>query len=161
MSNDDVLALLQPLRLIVPAMALGVVIFAAIVIYLITVGGMSTTPDLANLLLATLAALAVILLVTYVIVRKLVTEWLRRSQADPGSGAVAPAAVARGFFTTTLIGAAMAEGLSLFGIVILLVTGNWLALVAPAVGLLLILLQVPTRDRFNRFASSVTGQHWD
>jgi hypothetical protein len=60
----------------------------------------------------------------------------------------------------TLIGCAMAEGASLFGIVALLITGHWLAIVVPALGLALLGLQFPTRAKFSSFADAVTRSSW-
>ncbi|MBU0617697.1 MAG: hypothetical protein KKI02_08260 [Planctomycetes bacterium] len=160
MNNDDMPPNLQNLRLIIPAMAMGVILFAAIVIFLITGGSMSTNPELANVLLFTLVALAVMELAAYVVVRKVITGNLRRRWLGHAVEDVPPEELLKWFQTLTLVGAAMAEGLSLFGLVILLVTGNWLAIVAPAIGLLLIARHFPTRDKLNRFGGNVTGQHW-
>lgn len=160
MRRDEMPASLQNLRLIIPAMAMGMILFAAIVIFLITSGRMDTDPEPANLLLLVLAALAVAELAAYVVIRKVITGNLRRRWLGHAVEDVPPEELLKWFQTLTLVGAAMAEGLSLFGLVILLVTGNWPAIVAPAIGLLLIALHFPTRDKLNRFAGSVTGQHW-
>ena len=85
------------------------------------------------------------------------------SAALTGAGAtesLSIEALARHYMTLILIGCALAEGFSLFGIVILLVSGVWWAAAAPAVGLALIVLQVPTRDKFSQFVSRATGSHW-
>jgi len=160
MNNDHMPPNLQNLRLIIPAMAMGVIIFAAIVIFLITGGSMSTDPEPANLLLLVLAAFAVTELAAYVVVRKVVAGNLRRRWLGRAVEDVPSEELVKWFQTLTLVGAALAEGLSLFGLVILLITGNWLAIAAPAIGLLLIARNFPTRDKFNRFAGSITGQHW-
>jgi len=160
MRSDEMPASLQNLRLIIPAMAMGVIVFAAIVVFLITSGGMNTDPEPANLLLLVLAALAVMELAAYVVIRKVMMGNLRRRWVGRPVEDVPPEELARGFQTLTLVGAALAEGFSLFGLVILLVTGNWLAIAASAIGLLLIALHFPTRDKLSRFAGNVTGQHW-
>ena len=160
MNNHDMPPNLQNLRLIIPAMAMGVIIFAAIVIFLIAGGRVNTDREPANLLLLVLAALAVMELAAYVVVRKVIAGNLRRQWLGHAVEDVPPEELAKWFQTLTLVGAALAEGLSLFGLVILLITGNWLAIVAPAIGLLLIARHFPTRDKFNRFAGSITGQHW-
>ena len=160
MNDEDTPLYLRRLRLIILAMTMGVIVFAAIVIYLITFGGMSTRPDLANVLLAALVAQAALEIVLYFVARKLINDWLRQRQSGQAGDSVAPSDLVRAFFTISLIVAGLAEGLSLFGLVILMLTGNWLAIVAPAIGLLLIALRFPSNDKFNRFAASVTGQHW-
>jgi hypothetical protein len=160
MANDKLHPNVQNLRLMIPAMAMGVIIFAAIVIFLVAGWRMNTDPTLENPLLLALAALAVMEIVVYVVMRKVITGNLRRRWLGHAAEDVPADELAKCFQTLTLVGAALAEGLSLFGIVTLLITGNWLAIAAPAVGLLLIALHFPTRDKFNRFAGNATGQHW-
>ncbi len=160
MTNDKLHPSLQNLRLIIPAMALGVIIFAAIVIFLVAGGRMNTHPTLENPLLLALVALAVMEVVAYIVIRKVITGNLRRRWLGHAAEDVPPDELAKWFQTLTLVGAALAEAPSLFGLVILLITGNWLAIAAPAIGLLLIALHFPTRDKLNRFAGNVTGQHW-
>jgi hypothetical protein len=160
MGNDDRLPQLRLLRLIIPAMALGVIFFAAIVIFLITGGRMSTKPELAHVMRFTLVALAALELAAYVVIRKVVTGKLRQKWSGRAVHDAPPEELAQAFLVLSLAGAAMAEGLSLYGLVILLLTGDWLAIMAPAIGLLLIVLHFPSRDKFNRFAGTVTGQHW-
>jgi hypothetical protein len=148
------------LRTIIVAMLAGVVGFGTIAVILVVGGYAGTQPQLATMMLAALGGLAVVELVGYTVVRAGITGNTRRSCQGQGPDLAPSEELLKGFQTITLIGAAMAEGLSLFGIVVLLVTGVWLALAAPAVGVVLIALQTPSRDKFNRFAGSVTGQHW-
>ncbi|MFQ5807112.1 MAG: hypothetical protein ACE5I3_11750, partial [Phycisphaerae bacterium] len=96
----------------------------------------------------------------YALLRTAIMGNLRRTWDGRASDEVPKEELAKGFNLLTIIGGALAEGLSLFGLVILLVSGNWLAVAAPVIGLLLLAAQLPTRDRFNRFAGNVTGQHW-
>ena len=65
------------------------------------------------------------------------------------------------FVQLTIIGAAQAEGISLFGLVVYLVTGVQWTLVVPVLGLLLLAVLFPTRDRFRAFAARVTGTPCD
>jgi hypothetical protein len=160
MNNDDMPPNLRHLRLIIPAMAMGVILFAAIVIFLISSGSINTDPQAANVLFLLLAAFAVIELAAYVVIRRVITGKLRRRWVDHAVEDSPPEGLAQAFQALSLVGPAMAEGLSLLGLVILLITGNWLAIVAPAIGLLLIAFLFPKRDKFNRFAANITGQHW-
>jgi hypothetical protein len=160
MNADGVPPSLRQLRLIIPAMAMGVILFAAVVVFLVTSGSITADAALANVLLLALTALAAAELVGYLIARKALTGRLRQQWLGHAAEDVPPHELARAFQALTLIGAAMAEGLSLFGLVIVLVTGSWPAIVAPAIGLLLIALLFPTPDKFSRFAGSITGQPW-
>lgn len=160
MTDDKLHPELQSMRVVVSAMAVGVIMFAAIVVFLIASGRMTGDPTLQNPLLLALLAVAVMEIVAYVVVRKLITDKLRRRWLSQETEELPADDPAKSYQAITLIGAAMAEGWSLFGLVVLLITGNWLAIAAPAIGVVLIALHFPTRDKCNRFAGNVTGQHW-
>ena len=151
---------LKPVRLIIPAMIMGAGLFGVLTVFLILGKIVETRPDMANLLLATLGGLVVMEIPAYVIVRNVALGKLQQQYQGRTPDDAIGVELAKGFVQITLIGAAMAEGISLFGLVILLITGNWLALIAPVLGLLVIAMQFPTRDKFGRFASDITGQHW-
>ena len=53
--------------------------------------------------------------------------------------------VPRELFSLAVIGGAMAEGIGFFGTVIYLLGGSWVTLLAPAVSVLLIAFQIPTK----------------
>jgi hypothetical protein len=59
---------------------------------------------------------------------------------------------------TTIIRAALLEGPGLFGAITYLLTGNALALIAPALSLAGLGLIFPSEDKFRDFARSVTGR---
>lgn len=160
MRDTDARPTLQQLRLIVMAMGAGVIIFGLIVILLVARERVNTDADLARPLLAALGALAVVEIVAYVVLRKLLMGSMRRRWLGQAVEDVPAEELTRGFQALTLIGAALAEGLSLFGLVVVLVTGTWPAIVATVAGLLALALAMPTRDKLNRFAANVTGQHW-
>jgi hypothetical protein len=160
MMDSEVDQVVRTLRIVMVAMLAGVVGFGAIAVILVVGGNIATQPQNANMLLAVLACFAVTGIVAYVVVRTALTGNVRRSCEGLAVDQVPAATLLKGFQMITLIGGALAEGVSFFGIVILLVTGAWLALAAPAVGVVLIALQAPSRDKFKRFAGSVTGQHW-
>jgi hypothetical protein len=60
----------------------------------------------------------------------------------------------------TLIGCAMAESLALFGIVIYLLSANGLAMIASAIGLLIIATRFPTEDKLAGWIANLTGQRY-
>jgi hypothetical protein len=150
---------LQISRLVIAAMAMGIIGFAAVVVLLAAGGRMNADPQLADILLIVLAILAVAQVPVYVFVRRAILANLRRTCDSRTSGEAAAQELTKGFNALTITGGAMAEGLSLFGLVILLLSGNWLALAGPLVGLLLLAVQFPTRDKLRRFVESATGQH--
>jgi hypothetical protein len=63
------------------------------------------------------------------------------------------------FHTLTLIRSAMAEGFGLFGLVIIMVTGAKLALVAPVLALVVLVLGFPARHRLTALTSILTGRN--
>lgn len=68
-------------------------------------------------------------------------------------------ALERHFFTATLIPAALAEGWGLFGAVILFLTGQWLAIAAPAIAIFIFAKLFNVRDGFERFKEEVGRIH--
>lgn len=61
------------------------------------------------------------------------------------------------YATLTMIGAAMAAGVSVFGAIVFCVTTHWLALIPAAVCLPVLLALYPTDGRFDRFVNTLTG----
>jgi len=148
---------LRTLRLIVAAMILGVAGFAAVVVVLVSRGFPPHAAGLGRLLLLALGVLAVAEAQTYATVRALIVRRLRRAAEERGPDHVPVEDLAGSFNTITLLGAALVEGASLFALVTVLVTGQWVALAAAAVGLLLLLWLLPTHGRFSAFVAQVTG----
>lgn len=61
------------------------------------------------------------------------------------------------YATLTLLGTAMATGVSAFGIVIFCISGHWLALLTAALFVLALLACFPTDGRFDRFVATFAG----
>lgn len=61
------------------------------------------------------------------------------------------------YATLTLIGAAMATGVSVFGVVVFFITAHWLALVPAVICLPVLFALIPTDSRFERFVNTLTG----
>ena len=153
-SDPGLAASLQQLRIIVAALLFGVVSFAAVAMFLVQSGSFPTSPDLARVLMATLAALAVGATVAYRLVRQ---SFLGKLRARGGTGERPLAELLQPFQTLTLVGAALAEGCCLFALVIYLLTGLPVALVAAAVGVFALALFFPRRQRFQAFRAAAGG----
>ncbi|MBN1491539.1 MAG: hypothetical protein JXA69_16625 [Phycisphaerae bacterium] len=150
-------ASLSPLMIVVVAMVIGLVAFTAVSL---AMGGVRKDPETARVLLLAGVALGVGQIVMYVAVRATTLAKLRRKYAERGSDEDLETFLMPGMMQLTIIGAAMAEGWGLFGVVIHLVTGEKLALAVPAIALVLLVLRIPTRDRQAQFISNVIGRPW-
>jgi hypothetical protein len=157
-ANEQIDEALRILRIIVAAMMMGVLALGVVAIFI----GQQAKPDakLANILLVLLAVMAVWELIAYAVVRVSMLNRVRRRFAENPPGADPTPELIGTFQSLTTIGSALAEGLGLFGAVIMLITGAWAALAAPAVALIVLALQLPSRDKLARFVSGVTGQQW-
>ena len=144
-------------QVIVAMMMTGVVAFGAIVLLILP--GRTTSPEMANLLLPVLGVLAVGELVAYGVIRGVVLGNVRRQieQGPSAPGNEGKALVAGQ--TLTLIRSAMAESVGLFGVVIVLISGNRLALVGPALALVIMALGFPTRNKLADLVSNLTGRN--
>ena len=155
-TNEDIDKALTTLRIILGAILAGMLAFGVVAV---VIGRQADDTTLATPLLVVLVVLSLGAVPTFVIARAVLRNRVRHSyeQRPPTEdqiGKLVPI-----LMTLTIIGAAMAEGIGLFGLVIYLITGTAWALVAPVVAALAILLQFPSRDKLNRFVADVTGQH--
>jgi hypothetical protein len=136
------------LRIIVLAMLGGVVVLTVIA-YLL--GGTGEhDAGFVQMMSLVLGMLGVGQVIGYLVVRN---SMLRRIRSAVGSDAEPPWSADRVLpmlITVTIIGAAMAEGFGLFGAVLLLITGAYYFLAAPAIAILILLAHVPSRDRLER-----------
>ena len=158
MPANQLTARLRVLKLIIAAMTGGLFAFAVIVVVLATSGSMEAHLDLAPIMMIVLCGLAVCEAVGYVVLRQGIiakTRGFLRTHSDFGAPA---AAIANAFATLTIVAGAMLEGLGLFGAVIVLVTGDELALAAPAVAILLLLAFVlPNEEKARNFVAKITA----
>ena len=111
--DDQLAERIQPLKVIILAMAGGMVAFA--VVAAVVANGESFKPDekAGPLLLGVLGLLAAGESVAYVVLRHVVLAKLK-AQEHGGSSADPASRIGEGFSTLTIIGGAMAEGLGLF-----------------------------------------------
>jgi len=149
--------------MIVGALAMGVALFAAVAL-VIDVAGPEADPELANVLLAVLAFMAVGLIPVYFLVRRSFLSAAREQLAQredrgrPGRGA--ELTIPEPIRILTIVGAALAESVGLFGTVIYMVTKAQLALIAPAVALVAILAGMPTRGRLEALLESLPKESY-
>ena len=141
------------LRILFMALTTGVVVFGAFVIFVLEPQPRDgdSTP-----LLTVVAVAAVALVVAWLVVTRLLRGGLRARVAEATNDEAA-ALLPRGFFNVSLIGAAMAEAFSFLALVVYMITASQPALLAAGLGLLALVLQMPSADRFQRFAEEMHG----
>lgn len=140
-------------RIIVIAMMGGLIAFGVVVAVLTRMNVIASGDIDANLMLGVLGVLALSEIVAYTILRKTMLTQAKsklqgRSAADPPLDETAQI-----LNVLTIIGAAMCEGIGLFGLVIVLITGNYAAAAFPLVALVLLALQIPSEHRLRSLAN--------
>lgn len=145
-------------QVILVTLAGGVVTFTAVAISvrLASEAGPSN-PRIGKLLLLVTAGLAASEVFVYAILRKQALGRLAAGRAE-ALELLEQGRLPSELFTLALVGAALTESVGLLGMVALLVGGPWLALVAPALAVLLILAQLPIRERVEALVRGLPGQ---
>lgn len=140
---------LRTTRIIVLALALGVLTFTGVVVALRLTSSPDMDPETAQLLLVVLGGLAVSEGGLYVVLRRnfvgRAVAAREESLAFLRQGLTPPA-----LHTLAIVGGALAEGVGLLGTIAVLLGASWYALAAPILAVALILLQVPTQERLAR-----------
>ena len=149
---------LRPLQFVIASMIVGILAFGLVAV--IAGGIRSAGPPVAPVLLPALGAVALAEIPAYILVRQGIVERLRR-RLDQSAADLTAYMFVGPFTTLTIIGGALAEGPSLFGIVVYWVTGDGLALVVPLVGVLVLARLYPTRGRLCTFLSRISGRPWE
>ena len=152
-SNTEVGERIRALRIIVGLMALGIAAFAAMA----QVAPIKSDASLEKIMTIVTAAMGLCSLIAFVPIRMLIISGGRSKVAANGADSAKSVSI-QTYFTTTLIGSAMAEGVALLGIVSSMVTGQKLLLLAAAIGVVAILLQFPTSNGFARCYQAVAGK---
>jgi hypothetical protein len=152
MDDQPIARTILTLRTVLLAIAGGIVAFGAVAVVLVSTDAVRAQTQLGSALLPALAAAAVAAMVVFAVVRQASRATLRRADL----AAVPPAKTLARFQGLTIIGGALAELPSLFGIVVFLLTRQWVALLAPVLGLAALSLLFPSRDKYARFAEAVT-----
>lgn len=140
---------LRSTQIVLLALALGVLSFTGVVVFLRLSASASMDSKVASLLLVTVGGLAVSEVAAYVLLRR---TFVARAVAsrEESLALLRQGCTPLPLHTLAIIGAALAEGAGLLGVVALLLGAPWYALAAPAVAVALILLQLPTRERLER-----------
>ncbi len=152
-SANDLGKKLTVLRLLVACIAMGMVAFAVV---MQVVPGQDD-PQPVKTMLIPLVAMAVAGAIGFAAARRSMISTARKK-----FDATAPDATAlvfgQAYFTPTIIGCALAEGIGFFGIVAAYLTGEKLLLIAPGIALLVIALFFPTAGGFARTYQAATGK---
>jgi len=109
----------------------------------------STDAELGMKLLLILAGLPLLALPLYALMRRRATRLLARRHHD-ARAEVRNDQIPPELMGVAVVGAALVEGLGLFGATIFLLTGQWLALIAPALAIILIGIQIPGKEGIER-----------
>ena len=141
------------LSIVFYAMIAGVVIFGAVAVFVLRPEPGDRDP---TVFLTMLSVVALNLAVAWVVVGRVQRRGLRARLAQAPRDE-APTVIDRGFFSTKLVGGAIGEAFCFFALVVYVLTAAPMALVAAAVGLLALLAQVPSANRFHRFAQEIKG----
>lgn len=160
MHDPDLERRLQPLRLVVAAMSVGIIALVVVASVLVAGGSAAQKPELASPLGLALGISVIVAAVAYTLMRNRIIAGLRQTYEEQSTPDDPATELAPRYAVITIIGAALAEGPSLLGGVVVLVTGQWTALVVPAVGLVVLALLFPSQDRFASFVAQATGRIW-
>lgn len=145
------------LRLIVAAMMVGIVVFGVVV--LIVGPRMPHNSALTSVFLAVMAVVGLVELPFYLVLRSTLLTKLQRRSSEGLLDEDAEAKVFPVWQTLTLIRSAMLEGISLFALVITLVTGVKMIFIVPVAALMLLAAYFPTREKLTELTASITGQN--
>lgn len=154
-STVDPAAAVKVSRFVVMAMAVGVVGLALAVELGFTPPAKGVAPD--NVLFVGLAALLLGGLVGSI----LLPQSLLGNAVRGLSGKQRPeieAGVARAYQIACVLRAALLESPALFGVMVVMMTGNALAYIAPGVALLVMLVTLPSRSAINLLIERAMGR---
>jgi hypothetical protein len=143
---------LRSTQIILVALALGVVTFTGVVVALRLTSNPDMDPERAKLLLVVLGGLAVSEAVVYVLLRRSFVARAKDSR-ETSLTLVRHGRIPLPLHTLAIIGGALAEGAGLLGSIAVLLGAPWYALAAPALAVVLILIQLPSQERLSRIVS--------
>ena len=159
MSMDQLAERLRPLKTTMVALAAGMLVLALAAAVAVLSEAMPIDESLGPILLMVLGLVAFGEAVGYIMIRQGVVRKTRTGLESCSAEIEQTAALANGFASLTIIGAAMLEGLGLFGAVIVLLTGQLAVLLAPALAIVFLLtLAFPTEKKAREFIGAVTGE---
>jgi hypothetical protein len=136
-------------QIILAALAGGVLVFTGVAVAL-RLAGMTPAPgDTPKLLALALLALVAGEIPLYLMLRRVFLGPVR-ARRDESLELVKSGRIPLQLQTLAILGAALAEGAGLLGVITVLLGGPWLVLAAPLLAIVLIVLQIPTRARLER-----------
>lgn len=148
-------AMVRTLRIIVFAMIVGVLALTAAAGAFAPLGA----PDEAikSIFVLVVATMGVSFGLGYALVRKQILARACRQASERPARDDTHALAMRTYQTLGILGAAAAEGVGSLGAVAVLVTGYWPLAVVPLAAVVLLAMQVPSRDGFAVFAERLTA----
>ncbi len=157
MADDAITRMILTVRLVLLAIAAGIIVLGVVAGVLVTGGNIPAQPKLGSLLLPALLVVAAMMVVVFLLVRQLMLAGLRRGEPGDRAGEVPAQKLLGRFQALTIVGGTLVELPALFGVVVFLLTRQWVALLVPALGLGSLILLFPSRDKFTRFADGING----
>jgi hypothetical protein len=146
------------LKILLGAMAAGIVAFIGVCFIIRQpVGPLPPRPDDHGhaILLIVLVGLGLAELPAYFVVRSAIKTQLRR-EFEHADGDVQKVEPVGAYFTLTIIAAALAEAWGLFGAIIYILSGAWVAIIAPVVTVAILIGLLPTRYKYDCFVEDVS-----
>src|SRR5262249_48205082 len=135
-------------QILVAALLAGMVSFSGVGVAMAGQLGGKPDPKLADLLFVVMGILAIGELGVYhLLLRPMFLRPVRR-EAAAREERIRAAFIEQRYLGLTILAAALAEGVGLLGAVTVLMTGRFEALASPALATVVLLLILPTRDRF-------------
>lgn len=157
--NEKVAKQLNALRVIVGTMAMGVIGFSVVAVVVTQSGDFKPVEGMVETLLPVLAAVAFFELPAYFVIRNGAIKRCRKDWSDEVTEDEASTKITQIFSTSTIIGAAMLEGLGLFGALIVLITGNLAILAVPGIAIVLLAVcSFPMIDKLRSLKARITGR---
>ena len=145
-------------RIIVGALAAGAVMFTVVAAALVlTQGPFAQDDQLRNILLAVAALLILATTAIAVVIGNATAKLAKRAAASAPTPEEGEAGIAQHYAQMLVIRGALAEGPTLYCIVIFLLSGFWPALVGLLIGLAHFAVIFPTRERLDRFTARALG----
>ena len=148
---------LRNLRIVLIALVAGALFFTAIVFWLVNFRSLEIDSSGLQALWLALPVLALVEAAVYPILRKQLVGQLRRRIRGESPEEAEPKLLA-GYFSLGIIGLALVESVTLFAAMIYMLTGETVALMAVLAGVLLMLAQWPTEERYQSFVERVAGR---
>lgn len=142
-------------KVLVGALMMGVGSATGVMFALVHFRQHSPTPGMEVLLLVTAGFWPISAAAAYVVGRAMTAK--ARADWNSSDGRGDETDLAQPYLGMVIVRAALVEGSGLLGAVTFLLTGNMLALIAPALSLAALGLLFPTEDKLQAFVRDVTG----